>query len=343
MKSKFLWLPLGDENLASSRLRCFVLNRELNKMGISSKIGLFGFASIYVIQKRLDFKALFFVFMARLIGGKIILDIDDVLLNNIDWKNRVRYFAKVVDAITTATEEQMKIVKNCLYTKDLENISYFVFENPIDYYNESISPTSVISNDGNLRVGWFGNSANFNLYNEFEEISNMGYSIVIISDENPYSNIDNKININFVKWNKSTFELDLMNNVDVCILSHFGGTLVNSKSANKLVASIYLGVPVIASSTPAYSRMLNLLSKSDYLYSSTSELVYKLSKLSDSNERKKYLEIRNTVEFAGFFPNNVANNFCEFSNNLKFNNAFNWISIVNIFSYLGSSKFKKII
>lgn len=341
-KAKFLWLPLGDENLASSRLRCYVLNRELGKANVSSKLGFIDIATVYVIQKRLDLKAVLFIFFARLCGGKVILDIDDVLLDNIDWQRRVRYFGCAVDAITTATAEQMLIVKNCLSSNELNRVSFFVFENPIDYFNEAFNPVIKRKNNEVLRIGWFGNSANFNLFEEFELINSMGFSLVIISDENPFANFKIDYKVHFIKWNKSTFETDFCSNIDICILSHFGGTLVSSKSANKLVASIYLGVPVIASSTPAYSRILNLFNKSEYLYTSLSDLGLKLSKLSNLNERITYMAIRESENFEEFSPRKTALNFYEFSNTLSKKNSFFAISLVKIFVHIMKFKFHKI-
>jgi len=85
---------------------------------------------------------------------------------------------------------------------------------------------------------------------------------------------------------------NLLTNFDVCIVSHTPFDFsVNTywKSENKAVLAINRGLPVVASRTPAYERLLLRCNLEEYLFSSSEELVTALRRLKSVAERKRYM------------------------------------------------------
>jgi hypothetical protein len=332
-KDKYFWLPVGDENLASSRLRCYYLHNEFLKLGILSYKGNFKIVNTYIIQKRFDIKALFIIALAKIFNAKVILDIDDVKPEDKDWERRILLFGNLVDAITTATDNQLIFVKKCL-TEIQKNITtFYCFENPIDYNISTINYKRSISNKKTLNIGWFGNAGNFNLHREFKLLNEKGYNLVIIADYNPYPNSE-ICNLKFIKWNRNEFHIQLLNNIDICLLSHFGDKLTESKSANKLIASIAIGVPVIASSTPAYTKIARKFGIANYLYTTEDTIIENIKKLSDVNSRINYLKCRNLNEFNDYTSKSIALKYLKFANLVKKKNENSLIFLSKAFFYL---------
>ena len=149
----------------------------------------------------------------------------------------------------------------------------------------------VISKKVNNKINtvcWFGNSGTFNVYNEVEIVLKTGCRFLIISDKNP---MENNADVDFIAWNRLNFPIEFAKKVDICILSHYGSGVSMAKSANKMVASIALEVPVIASKTPAYSGVAQLCGASGFLYNDTQDFQLILKRLMDSSERERYIDI----------------------------------------------------
>lgn len=341
LNETYFWLTAGDENLASSRLRCFYLHREFLKLGIFSSCNVFKFVSVYVIQKRLDLKALIIAFLAKLFNAKLILDIDDVKLNDKDWEKRIQLFGNLVDAITTATEQQLNIIQKTLLPNQLNKITFYYFENPIDYENNANTNIPNFKSS-DLTIGWFGNAGNFNLYNEFNKLHELGYNLLIIADNNPFKNSKLE-SLKFIKWDREKFNSQLINNIDICVLSHFGDELSESKSANKLIASIAIGVPVIASYTPAYSKIAKSFGIEDYLYADIDDLIIKVKKLTILNNRINYLSIRNTKILNEYNTHNIALSFNDFTKKLQKNSLPNFINYLKTFLYLLYFRYERLL
>jgi SAM-dependent methyltransferase len=86
----------------------------------------------------------------------------------------------------------------------------------------------------------------------------------------------------------------LLASFDVCVLSHAPmdlsvGTMW--KSENKAVLSINRGLPVVASRTPAYERLLEACGLGEYLFATSDELVAALERLVSWSERHRYLAL----------------------------------------------------
>lgn len=79
---------------------------------------------------------------------------------------------------------------------------------------------------------------------------------------------------------------------DVAILSHYPHDFsINTyfKSENKAVLAINRGLPVIASNTPAYARLLGGFGLNEYLFNSKESLIAAVTRLRSAEERNAYL------------------------------------------------------
>jgi len=287
MVNSYCWLPAGNEDNASSRLRCYYLHRYFLQNEVKSKIGFSTSANVSIIQKRLDYRALFFSLLSWRNKSKIILDIDDLNPTSIDWTLRIKLFSRIVDGISAASDEQLKILKEQLSEKQKKRIAFFVFENPIDYSFDMTNSSDIQRiKDKKIAVCWFGNSGTFNLEDEVRLILKAGYNFLVISDKNP---LEKNSNISFISWNRSNFAMELIKNADICILSHYGSNVFLAKSANKMIASIFLGVPVVASKTPSYTKIAKLCGVENFLYDTPQSILPILKKLQDDSARNSYI------------------------------------------------------
>ena len=328
MINRYCWLPVGGKDNASSRLRCFNLHEYFIENGINSKIGYNKSSNMSIIQKRLDCKALLFSYLSWKNGSRVILDIDDLNPGSIDWVIRIKLFANIVDGITAATDGQLKIIKDQLSIKQRSRISFFSFENPIDYSAGIVKYTNSkkVNNKINT-VCWFGNSGTFNVYIEVEIVLKTGCRFLIISDKNP---MENNADVDFIAWNRLNFPIEFAKKVDICILSHYGSGVSMAKSANKMVASIALEVPVIASKTPAYSGVAQLCGASGFLYNDTQDFQLILKRLMDSSERERYIDIAKPRIIDKFSISSVSLGLDIWCKKLqkKTKNIFNYILVV---------------
>ncbi len=100
------------------------------------------------------------------------------------------------------------------------------------------------------------------------------------------------------EYRPDTF-LDLLCQFDVAVLSHFPFDFSIStqwKSENKAVLAINRGLPVVASRTPTYSRLLESCAVGEFLFSTADDLVSALRKLQKPEVRDAYLRAsQNTV------------------------------------------------
>ena len=342
MMNRYCWLPAGGKDTASSRLRCYYLHEYFIENGIYSKIGYSKSSNVSIIQKRLDYKALFFSYFSWRDDSKIILDIDDLNPDNFDWVIRIKLFANIVDGITASTGEQLQIIKDQLSNKQKDSISFFPIEDTIDY-SADIKKIKNIERAGNDKktVCWFGNSGTFNIQDEAKIILKFGFRFLIISDKNPMK--DNE-GVDFMVWNQLNFPVDLVSNSDICIFSHFGNNVTMAKSANKMVASIALGIPVIASTTPAYTRVAELCGFFDLLYSDIQNLQLILKKISNNSRRGDYMCVARSCIVDKFSVASIGSELNEWCKKIQINRKKHIINyILATFYFLFSGLYNKII
>lgn len=124
------FLPLGDQTVASSRLRCFKLCAGLERNGFKSQIGFDEHSDILFLQKRTDDISIDAAHRCKERAGTLIFDIDD-FPNCADYLRHAQYLISLADAVTTATPEQKAMASRIFKIASEKKV--FCLPNPLDY------------------------------------------------------------------------------------------------------------------------------------------------------------------------------------------------------------------
>jgi len=292
---RITWLPVASENRASSRLRCFRLHQYLDRMGGASQFDLHHDADVLIIQKNLTALALLKAWsFKRQAGKKVFLDIDDVkYVHDSRLRPRISWLMGLADGVWTATPEQAKLVKQFFGNEgEDDDAPIEVLPNCIDYLpldddgSERCYPlTDAYDRLEPLRVAWFGGRENIPL-DLLRLLARLpGAQVNLISDHVPSKSDPG---ITFTHWRLDTFAQALRHN-HLTVLSHSGDRISESKSANKMVSSIMLGLPVLVSDTPAYRRLAIALGHPEIIFRTESELCDKTSLFSSREAAGRFI------------------------------------------------------
>jgi hypothetical protein len=167
-----------------------------------------------------------------------------------------------------------------LILSHLTNRPIFVMNEMEDPLFEILRPGE--KNEKKVNVCWFGFPESFNksmtlhvetISNSLESKAIDCFSVVT----RPGQNINSVDNFSILPFDLHGISRQLQN-FDYCILSHIPldlhlNTLI--KSPNKLISAIRSGLIPICSKTPEYSKWMNMLGFSDYLFDSP-ESLYKI-------------------------------------------------------------------
>jgi glycosyltransferase involved in cell wall biosynthesis len=212
----------------------------------------------------------------------VITDVDPVTIAT------MQKLSAVVDVFLVPTPEMRDFLRGFTRSQVLQ-----LFD-PIDFgFGASFSKPA---NDERLKVVWFGYPESYRrsiaayapCLGDLHQRGMIEFNIVTNSDR--YGVTPSGIIHEYVPAQFPT----LLTRFDVCVLSHAPvdlsvGTLW--KSENKAVLAINRGLPVVASRTPAYERLLEACGLGDYLFSTSDELAAALRRLASWSERHRYLAL----------------------------------------------------
>lgn len=220
----------------------------------------------------------------RFAKAVVMLVMGDFYPNSIDYLNK---WSKYVDVFLVPTPEMRDFVK--IFT----NKRVEILLDPIDFGLDH-SQGLRSKRERGTRVVWFGYPESYSksmvlfepVLAKMHHAGDIEYHIVSKNDsygEGPYGFMH--------EYNPDTF-LELLSMFDVCVLSHFPFDFSIStqwKSENKAVLAINQGLPVLASNTAAYSRLLKDNGVGEYCFSSPEELEVALKKIISPTNRVGYL------------------------------------------------------
>ncbi len=201
----------------------------------------------------------------------------------------LKRWSELVDVLLLPTPEMKDVVQ--LFT----NRSVEVLLDPIDFgfTNSFKKPTD---NKKPLKIVWFGYPDSYQKSMIAHEHTLTTLHLEkeieyhIVTKNKHYGKVQNCI---IHQYTPETFPA-LLQTFDACVLSHVPTDFdVNTycKSENKAVLAINRGVPVIASKTPAYQRLLTNCGLENYLFTSNSGIVELINKLRSFEERSHYLQL----------------------------------------------------
>ena len=290
--------------MASSRIRVLSICKEFQKRQIPYDFVFSERTDILFIQKTVTQEVLHIVQDAKKLGCLVIFDVDDFGMALWVKASPIR-FAKMLawaDVITTATMEQRNYVIRNFHKERVETIP-----NLIDYFPEGI-PTFSIKTNPELKAVWFGGKENFK---RFKKIARMLVKVenlhlcVIINPESVEILKGKYPNIEFIPWSLNTFVSDLQR-CDISILTHAGSAIDRMKGNNKMITSIYWGVPAIVSRTPEYERMAEELQIKEFLFENFSELLLAIEKLRSPKFRRDYLACSQPLVWRNYSPSAIT-------------------------------------
>jgi SAM-dependent methyltransferase len=253
--------PAGTIHTASSRLRCFVLARELRRLGCMVHLGLDPavLPDVLYVQKRVTPEILAHARRVRDRGGRVVFDIDD-WGSALDWvKADPALFAEFLGlcaAVSVDTEVRAEaFAKDEAYRAVPE---FWVIPDPIDYVDLAVDePDGRAPGDGLLRGCWFGNAPNLTpavAYIQAALQSGRVERFSIITNAQFVPQLQQLWPMLAVEaWELETFAQRLRAH-DFCLLLHDHSVEGVQKSNNKMLAALGQGVLPLVSDTPAYAE-----------------------------------------------------------------------------------------
>ncbi len=206
----------------------------------------------------------------------------------------LKVFDRLIDVYLVATPEMRDFVAG-FTPRAVE-----VLADPVDFLLAHARPAEDSRQPGPLRLMWFG-------YPESFTKSMSGYLPVLRAlvqageiEFHLVTRNDRYDSVGFATvhpYDPATFTA-LAARFDACVLSHqpFDFALPTwVKSENKAVLAIALGLPVAASRTPAYARLLGGLGLGAFLFSSQAELAAAVRQLADPEVRRAFLRASQAV------------------------------------------------
>ena len=205
---------------------------------------------------------------------------------------KLEYWSSFVDVFVVPTPEAQKLMK--AYTAKAVR----VLLDPIDFELQN-SSLCVHENKAKLTVGWFGYPESYKKsMSQYEDVlkdmhvkNEIEYRIITDCEKFEHDTLCANPGYKLIKYKAHDFLHDLCS-LDICVVSHAPFDFSMStylKSENKALLAINRGVPTIATTTPAYERLLNSCGLGQYLFSSKEELRSAINALSDATARNAYL------------------------------------------------------
>ena len=304
---KFNFIPAGDSQTASSRLRVYALAGALKELGCDARINSNEFSEFLIIQKRVTLDLLEQSKSAKLAGSYIIYDIDDSASALWFWVQPRLLFEIfcLADLITVDTPERAHWI-----TKAAPWLGCEVIPNPVDYGIRSPKAHRT-NNSGELKICWFGSSPNFQTFApHLRVLAECPKTKIVVcgashSERNqfiPFTNIE------FVDWEPDIME-SLLCESDLVCLSHLGRKEDVRKSNHKMITSISYGVPAIVSNTPEYSRTAHEIGAPDSIFFNEKTLLECVENFRSRKRREEYLQKAQPIIWKKYSPSACAKHF----------------------------------
>ena len=250
---KFSFIPAGDEDTGSSRIRVYTLHLALMKDGKESCIGFSPDADVVIVQKKVTEEILSCIEKAKKEGKLIMYDFDDAGSALDYWVSEklFREMIRLADVVTTDTPGHRDYIKGCAHNL------IKIIPCSIDYY--PVSPVRLsLKNEKKLRVLWFGSMSNIALFEKYATVltSIPDVEVVVASrySESGFTYFSETYpKVIFESWSLANF-VSILQSCHLTCLMHDGSNIDREKNNNRMITSITWGVPAVVSRTPDYER-----------------------------------------------------------------------------------------
>jgi hypothetical protein len=301
--------PGGDENRASSRIRAFTLANALRAAGHDARLDDATAAEVLLIQKRASARTLEIASNARRNGAFIVYDADD--LGTALWwfvaPRTLHRLLPLVDLITTDTQPHADALRQDFGFDDVE-----VVPDAIDYYPAGSSRPAPAP-ETPLRIAWFGDANNFGLFSRYANTLRAipRSEVMVVTNPDAIDALGARFaGISFLPWSRETFP-GILQRAAIALLTHDGTELDRAKSNNRMITSITLGVPVVASQTPEYERTAQECGVEYAIFRDHDECVMAIERLRTVASRQAYLDVAQPQVWTRYSPAAVAQRFVD--------------------------------
>lgn len=280
----------GGPELCSSRIRSIQLEQTLPCLGVKVHPRNWLAADTVFIQKKISPGRLVIAAFCKLLGKRVMYDIDDAVQELKFWHpaapSLLPFMFNLADTVTTDTEGRKRFLEDAFGLIKVQMIS-----DGIDYFprGPSIPPKKEADK---IRVLWFGSYPTLKLFEKYAAglCSIDGVQLVIITSAQLIDALRKKYPAaDLIPWSLSDFAGHLQS-CQLSVLMHDGSDADLLKSNNKMIASITWGVPAIVSQTPEYERTARELGVSDTVFSSEHQLRAIIGRYAYPAARAAYLD-----------------------------------------------------
>jgi ubiquinone/menaquinone biosynthesis C-methylase UbiE len=309
--------PAGTVHVASSRLRCHVLARELARLGCPVHVGLQPgvVPDVLYVQKLVTPEILAVAQQVKQRGGQVIFDIDD-FGDALSWvRAEPALFAEFLALCAVVSVDTD--VRRDVFAKDAQYQGipqFWVIPDPIDYVDAEVPTPAAPARAATAGLDgcWFGNGPNVKpavpymaaalqtgRLARFGVITNAGL-VPQLQATWPMLAVE--------AWQLDTFA-DRLRQSDFCLLIHDTNIEGVQKSNNKMLAALGLGVVPLVSNTPAYAQTAHQIGIPELLINRPEDLAELLQgeRLQQLRERVRGPACQQAL--AGFMPASVAQDF----------------------------------
>jgi len=316
-KLQILALTIANEDAASSRLRSYYLFRCIEKYDVAItrdfNCGNIIQSNILHVQKVIKIKYLLCAMLFRLLGRKVVFDIDDqpsgfrlgrYYIGRLLIWSAFAFMMMISSHVTTDTPERRK------YWDRFGFKNIFVIPDAIDIDPELSFPSiEGFQGQWESKLLWVGHAANLNSIIDLVDLmgTNTRMKMVLITNVGAINKIKHGWPwVESITWQKD-ITLSEEFRLSAMILNHGLDQDSKLKSENKMVLAIASGIIPIVSRTPAYSRLAKAIHAERLLYDDVKDVPAILSALTkdwvdDFFERaRKYIQDTYSSEHLFFF------------------------------------------
>ncbi len=309
---QILFFRAGKENTASTRVRIYSLlaalqERQVQYSDQASYRNILK-SQVLFIQKRLTPPTINRARFGKLIGKKIIYDVDDLGPALRSWGATPELLQKILilaDVVTTGSEAQRSIL---LRDYPLRQIK--VLPAAVDYYLRQPLPCLDLSED-DLRIIWFGDVSNAHMLQSYLAalMRIPRSSLVMAVNKRAIPDLSPRFpGVHFEPWDLQSFTA-VLRTCHLSVLMHNGSEYDRAKTNNRMITSIAWGVPAVVSRTPDYEATAQKAGVEEALFLNADELVQAIERLRPAAARQSYIEKAQPVIWREHSPQAITEAF----------------------------------
>lgn len=286
---------IGDINRASSRLRSYYLFSTAKKFNLEvlrpSRFRDAFDADVVHIQKRLNERIILAVIVYRILGIKVVFDIDD---QPGSLKSFLAYLLvlSLCNVVTVDTEARKQYWQRFIFFKNIVVVN--------DIADSNFSNLVILDRTTEkkyINYFWLGHSSNLSSiknFIKFIKISPQSKLIISIEkDAIEHWRVKYPF-INFIPWfNDIAFDPSL--NARFMVLNHLHDKASILKSDNKMVLALLAGFIPIVSRTPAYEKLAKLLDAEFLIFDNVKDIPDIAKKTSNLDSQDFFTKALNLI------------------------------------------------